>query len=81
MTITISRVTEDLLRRRAEEQGASEDELADSILYRELAKGASVEMADVEAIREAIEQERQGRHRPFAEYVAEHHERYPRQAS
>ena len=36
MTITISPLTEQLLKKRAIEQGASEDELADSILFREL---------------------------------------------
>ena len=77
MTITISPATRDLLRKRAREQGASEDALANSILYRGLTEDTSSEIADLEAIREAIEQERQGKYRPFAEYVAEHNARHP----
>ena len=81
MTITISRATESLLKKRAIEEGFSEDELADSILFRGLTADESNSLADVEAIREAIEQERQGKYRPFAEYVAEHKTRYPRHPS
>ena len=79
MTISISPETESLLRKQAREQGASEEQLADSILFGVLSEEVTGDLSDVEAIREAIDQERDGRYRPFADYVAEHHARYPRQ--
>ena len=76
MTISLSPETEVLLKKRALQQGATEEQLADSILYGVLAEEITGDLNDVEAIREAIEQERDGRYRPFAEYVAEHNARY-----
>ena len=76
MTISLSPETEVLLKKRAQQQGATEEQLADSILYDVLSEEITGDLSDAEAIREAIEQERDGRYRAFAEYVAEHNARY-----
>jgi hypothetical protein len=81
MTILLSPATEGLLKKQAVEQGASADDLANSILYGVLSEGITGDLSDMEAIREAIEQEKQGRYRPFSEYVAEHQAKYPRNQS
>jgi hypothetical protein len=81
MTITISQATESLLMRRAEEQGATADDLADMILFRSLSEVETDEQADIDAIREAIVHEQQGKYRLFSEYVANHDLRYPRHSS
>jgi hypothetical protein len=80
MTISISPETETLLRKQAKERGATETELAESILYGVLIEDFTGDLNDADAIREAIEQEREGRYRPFSEYVAEHRARYRQSA-
>ena len=54
MTVSLSRETEELLRVQARVQGASEDELADSILFGVLTEEVTGDLSDVAAIRKAI---------------------------
>lgn len=77
MTITISHTTEALLTRRAQEQGATAEDVADMILFRSLMEEESNGLADFDPFREAIEQEQHGKYRPFADYVADHEGRFP----
>lgn len=76
MPISLSPETESLLKKRAKEEGSSEDALADAILYGVLAEEIARRQNDAEAVGEAVRQEAEGRYRPFAEYVAEHQARY-----
>jgi len=77
MTITLAPENEEKLREAALREGQDAAALANAILADVLAQRAQEFEEDIAAVQEAWVAVREGRERPFAEYMAEHRRRYP----
>ncbi len=77
MTVTLKPETEAKLRQTAQWEGQDVDTLADALLAEVLAQREREFEEDVVAVQEAWQAIKEGRERPFAEYLAERRLRYP----
>ena len=81
MAITLTPETEANLRETAWREGQDADALADAMLAEVLAQRAQESEEDIAAVQEAWVAVREGRERPFAEFMAEHRQRFPSMAT
>ncbi len=77
MTITLAPENEEKLRETAQREGQDADALANAMLAEVLAQRAREFEEDIAAVQEAWVAVREGRERPFAEFMAEHRQRFP----
>lgn len=76
MTIVLSRETESLLKRCAEEEGADENALADKLLSDMLREREEERQATLNGISRGMADGEAGRVRPAAEFAAEMRTKY-----
>jgi hypothetical protein len=72
MTITLEPETEAKLRETAHREGQALDALANALLAEVLEQKAREFAETVAAIQESLDSVREGRERPFGEFLAEH---------
>jgi hypothetical protein len=77
MAIVLKPETEEKLRQTAQREGQDVDILADALLAEVLAQREREFTEDVAAVQEAWTAVREGRERPFAEFMADHRRRFP----
>ena len=77
MAIVLKPETEEKLRQTAQWEGQDVDTLADALLAEVLAQREREFTEDVVAVQEAWAAVREGRERPFAEFMADHRRRFP----
>jgi len=77
MTIILEPETEAKLRETAQREGQDADALANALLAEVLERKAREFAEEVAAIQEGLDAVREGRERPFEEFLAEHRARYP----
>lgn len=77
MAITLKPETEEKLRQRAQWEGQDADALADALLADVLAQREREFSEDITSVQEAWGAIRQGRERPFTEFMADHRRRHP----
>ena len=77
MTVSLTPENETRLRARANKEGCDVDALVNALIGNAL-RSEEEEYADtVAALEEAMQAVREGRERPFAEFMKEHYERWP----
>ncbi len=77
MAIVLKPETEEKLRQTAQWEGQDVDTLADALLAEVLAQRERKFTENVVAVQEAWAAVREGRERPFAEFMADHRRRFP----
>ncbi len=77
MAITLKPETEEKLRQTAEWEGQDADTLADALLAEVLAQREREYAEDIAAVQEAWVEVREGRERPYQEFLADHRRRFP----
>jgi len=77
MTITLKPETEEKLRKTAEWEGQDVDTLANLLLAEVLAQREQEHAEDIAAVEVAWQAVKEGRERPFSEYVAERRLNFP----
>ncbi len=77
MAITLKPETEEKLRQTAQWEGQDADTLADALLAEVLAQRQREYTEDIAAVQEAWVAVREGRERPYQEFLADHRRRFP----
>ena len=77
MTITLAPDNEAKLRETAQREGQDANALANAMLAEVLAQRTREFEEDIAAVQEAWVAVQEGRERPFAEFMAEHRQRFP----
>lgn len=77
MPITLPPETEARIQQIAFREGQDADALANAMLAEVLAQREWESEEDIAAVQEAWVAIQEGRERPFAEFMAEHRQRYP----
>ena len=76
MTITLQPELEEKLRETAQREGVEVEALAHDLLIESLEQKTRVLTDDIAAVQEGIDALREGRERPFDEFLSEHRTRH-----